>query len=353
MEDAKASWYSRLGWDGNPFTLEIKPHLFVGHSSEVGNLLSGIGDGEKFIIIIGPTGAGKTTLLKWLSTKYFSLYLPKPPTTKEEIVEVFRESVLKPTLLERIFGRKNLTIYDIPERFRKKYGGRKFLLLVDEAHESTTDILEWLRSIGDHIPNCIAIFAGLPKLKSETLKQLETLSQRVTLEVELNTLSKDEMIELVRKRIEDVGGKGIEPFTLEALEMIYRMTGGFPREVLKLCNQLVNEAIRRNTYVIDGSFFVSSEENESSTTNPVEELEGLTEKQREVVELLARKGAMTPAEIIEQIDMSSYKTKMHALRAMNNLLRRLENGGFVMRRKRGRTYVYDLTPKIKNIFVES
>ncbi len=352
MSDARASWYSRFGWSRNPFTLEIKPHLFVGHRKEIEELVSAINDGEKFILVTGPTGAGKTTLLKWLSTQHFSLYFPKPPSNKDELVDVFRENVLKPSLLERIFRKNTLNIYNLPEKFMKKHKNKKFLLLVDEAHESEVSIMEWLRSIGDQIDNCVTIFAGLPKLRETTLKQLETLNQRFTMEMELSTLTKDEMIELVRKRIEDAGGKGIEPFTYEALELIYKHTGGFPREVLKLCNQLINEAIKRNSYVIDGSFFKFDAEEEEKI-NPSLELESLTDKQREIVELIARNDGLTPTDIVEMIDTTSYKTKMHALRAVNNILRRLERDGMVVRRKKGRTYVYEVTPKIKSLFVES
>ena len=50
---------------------------------------------------------------------------------------------------------------------------------------------------------------------------------------------------------------------------------------------------------------------------------------------------------------SDYKTKAHALRAMNNILRRLETANMVLRERRGRSYTYILTPKVKSMLVEA
>jgi len=346
-------WYEHVGWTTNPFTLEIKPKLFVGYKDKMDKLLRAIEDGEKFILITGPTGAGKTTLLKWLSTNYLSIYLPKPPSSKEELAEIFYSGLLKPGLMERIFRRNSdRSIFNLPEKFNKKYNGRRFVLLVDEAHESSVDVLEWIRSTADQIMGCVTIFAALPKFKENHLRSLETLNQRITLDIELDALSKDETIELIRKRIEDVGGRGIEPFTYQSVETIYQISGGFPREVLKLCNELIHAAIERNVYLIDVSL-IKEPHKEDKKINVKEEFESLTEKQREIVLLLSKTDGLTPAQIVKKIDHSDYKTEIHALRAVNNILRRLERDGFVSRSKRGRSYIYKVSPKIKSILVES
>ena len=349
---AVMKWYEHVGWKSNPFTLEIKPHLFVGYKDKLDRLLQAIEAGEKFILITGPTGAGKTTLLKWLSENYFALYLPKPPSSKEELATVFYATVLKPSMLDRILRRMPDGVFSLPEKFNKKYKGKRFVLLVDEAHETGIEVLEWIRSIADQIAGCTTIFAALPKFKDEHLRSLETLRQRITLEIELDALSKDETIELIRKRIEDVGGRGIEPFTYQTVETVYYMAGGFPREVLKLCNELVYAAIERNVYVIDASL-IKEPKKEDSKVNVKDEFESLTEKQREIVLLLSKNDGMTPAQIVKNIDVSDYKSDVHALRAVNNILRRLERDGFVSRSKRGRSYVYKVSPKIKNLLVES
>ncbi len=345
-------WYEHVGWRSNPFTLEIKPHLFVGYKQKLDSLLRSIEEGEKFILITGPTGAGKTTLLKWLSRNYFSLYLPKPPSSKEELSMIFSSTLLKPSLIDRLLRRDHKSIFNLPDAFNKRYNGKRFILLVDEAHESSIEVLEWVRSIADQIIGCVTIFAALPKFKENHLRSLETLNQRITLDMELDALSKDETIELIRKRIEDVGGRGIEPFTYPTIEAIYNISGGFPREVLKLCNELVHAAMERNVYVIDVSL-IREPEKEDRKINIKEEFEGLTDKQKEILVLLSKTDGLTPSQIIKKIETSDYKTEIHALRAINNILRRLERDGFVSRSKRGRSYIYKVSPKVKSILVES
>ena len=340
-----------MGWSTNPFTLEIKPRLFVGHNNKMERLLQAIESGEKFMLVLGPTGAGKTTLLRWLSEKHDALYLPKPPSTKEELAAIFYSTVLKPNFLEKLFGH-SMSIFEIPERFNRRYKGKRFVLLVDEAHETSIDVLEWIRSTVDQILGCVVVFAALPKFKENHLRSLETLNQRITLEIELDSLSKEETLELIRKRIEDVGGKGIEPFTYQTVEAIYRLSGGFPREVLKLCNDLVRAAIEKNVYTVDISLLKLPQES-NQKVDVKEEFESLTDKQKEIVLSLSKSDGLTPAQVVKRIDISDYKSEIHALRAVNNILRRLERDGYVSRSKRGRSYIYKVSPKIKNFLVES
>ena len=72
----------------------------------------------------------------------------------------------------------------------------------------------------------------------------ETLDQRITTRITLNSLTESETSDLIRKRIESVGGPGIKPFTEAAVSKIYQKTGGFPRSILKECDRLVNSIDR-------------------------------------------------------------------------------------------------------------
>ncbi len=371
-------WYSQIRWNSNPFTLEIKPELFVGYEEKIDKLISSISNGDKFISVIGPTGAGKTTLLKWLEERYFSIYFPKPPSNKKEIVDLFYDGPLKYGFFSKLF-KKEKNIFSIPKEFNKRYKGKRFLILLDEAHESEKYILEWFRSITDQIENCTLILAALPIFLENKAKGLETLFHRITFQVYLDSLSKEEMIELIKKRISSVGGNGIEPFTLEVIEKIYSYTGGFPREVIKICNELVKLAIEHDKYVIDSSLFDflknenifsvscdtqpkenkncfvnSNDSKEKESTDSYELLEALTEKQKEIIFLLHNHpGGLTPPQIAKMINIKNYKSEIHAIRSINNILKRLETMKLIVRSKRGRSYAYHLTPKIKSILTKS
>ncbi|MFH1432997.1 MAG: AAA family ATPase [archaeon] len=345
-------WYTKIGWTKNPFILDIQPSLMVGHKNEIDRLLKNIKESQKYILILGPTGAGKTTLLKHISEKYSPVYLPKPPKHHDELVSIFKTTILKPTILEKILKNENITIYNLAEKTNRKHKGKSILFLVDEAHETDIGVLEWLRTITDQIDGATLILAGLPVFKETHLAKLETLKQRITLEIELRTLNKDETIELIRKRIESAGGHNLDPFTYDTINEIYKKTGGFPREVIKQCNHLIHQAIERNSQIVDSTYF--KDKNEIDTIIDVKEtLSTLTEKQAEIVEILSKTDGITPTELLGRLNISEYKSKMHALRAVNNILRRLETSNMVIREKRGRAYKYMVSAKLKNVLINA
>ncbi len=345
-------WYLKIGWTKNPFILDIQPGLMVGHKDKVEKLVKNIDESQKYVLITGPTGSGKTTLLKYLSDKYFPVYLPKPPRAQDEFVGIFQSTILRPNVLERIFRRDRTTIYNLAEEINRRHKGKPLLFLVDEVHETNLTVLEWMRAITDQITGATLVLAGLPVFRETHLSKLETLKQRITLDIELGTLNKDETIELIRKRIESAGGHNLDPFTYDTINEIYERTGGFPREVIKLCNHLVHQAIERNTEMIDISYFKDKVEIDT-IIDAGEMMSSLTDKQAELIEIISKSNGVTPGELVEKMDISDYKSKVHALRAVNNILKRLEAGNLVSRQRQGRSYKYNVTVKIKSVLIDA
>lgn len=346
-------WYSQLHWIKNPFTLEINPSLFVGYDKEIEAIVNHIDEGHKYILLTGPTGSGKTTLLKWLQQRYNVVYLSKPPLDEEGLVSAFKSSILKPSIFDILF-RRIVNIYNLTERINQKNKGRKLIFLIDEAHETNIAMLEWFRTINDQVDGATLILAGLPKLKKEYLKELETLKQRITLDIELLSLNKDETVLLIKNRIFAVGGKSIEPFTTDAFNEIYTRTGGFPREVIKQCDVAIHQAIKRNSTLIDSSYFSDQTNvNVNIAENMKLSLNELTNKQHKIIDLITKNEGITPSQIAEIIGFKEYGSKSHALRAMNNILTRLMKNHLLTRERKGRTYVYQISPKLKNLLITS
>lgn len=348
-------YYTKFNWFSNPFTLRIFPDLMVGYSTQTEALLSHVFNHHKFAMVIGPTGSGKTTLLTWLNThlnnnKFNSFYIPKPPVNEEDLILLFKAH-LRYNLLDRIrFGA--LDMNNITKFLVKKTWKRYTVFLIDEIHESSLEVLEWLRTINDIVPNLLLIFAGLPTFEKKIETELPTLFMRVNTRVYLEFLNDIETESLIQRRIEKAGGEGIKPFTRDAVEKIYEITGGFPREVIKICDELVREAAKNNISTINASFV--DQAFAGLKISEIEEIKiSLTSKQTEILEILNKQPNLSPTEIIELFDIKSYKSKSHAIRSINNILRRLMKEDLLKRKKVGNKYVYSLSGKSKTLFTEA
>lgn len=362
MPDGIAKW----GWRENPFVLKIDPSLFVGYEEQVKAALNHIKNGHKVALIVGNTGSGKTTFLKWLEKNYdeSKLYVSKPPDDPEDFVRLFTD-IFGLSFFDRIFKRQP-SLYSLPAYINKKLNNKHLVFFIDEAHETNKNVLEWLRVLTDQISNVSLIVAGMPVLESKIKTELETFDQRITTRITLTSLNRIETRQLVQKRIESVGGQGITPFTDAALEIIFERTGGFPREILKMCDRLVSTALEKNLDVIDAKDIEEHKEIELPKVRveePVvtfmpkppseEQIRNLPYKQRAILEMLSKRDWLTPTAIVEESDMKSYKSKGHAIRSINNILKRLMLDGYVQRESRGKAFMYALTPKVRTMFVQS
>ncbi len=358
--------FPKFGWKENPFVLKIDPKLFVGYESEVAAILMHVDNKHKIAVLVGNTGAGKTNLLKWLEQEHdidgcSKLYVAKPPQKPEEFIGIFTD-VYGLGLFDRLM-RRGPTLYSLPKYINNKLKGGHLLFMVDEAHETNHDVLEWLRVLVDQIDSVSLILSGLPVLEQNVRDQLQTLDQRITTRVTLTSLSKEDTRSLIQKRIESAGGAGIKPFTDSAIDAIYNKTGGFPREVLKMCDKLVSNAIEKSMETIEAANIEEYREfpQESLIEQVIafspkpptsEQIANLPFKQKEILEALAATDWLTPSDIAEQTGYEKYATKGHAVRSINNILHRLMLDGFVQREARGKSYMYALTPKLKTVFVK-
>jgi predicted ATPase len=282
--------------------------------------------------------------------KFYPHYISKPPRSSKELVNLFK-SFLGFNIIDKVrYG--DLSLFDLQKFVIRKLRKKQFVLLVDEAHESSVANLEWIRTIADSIPNLYVIFAGLPVFEKNAETQLPTLFMRITTKTYLNNLSKNETESLIQKRIENSCGEGLGPFSNDAVERIYEITGGFPREIIKICDKLVKEAAEKNITSINKNF-IDQVIKTSEVTEPIEMRAPLSSKQKEILDILNKTPDLTPAQIISHLPIEEYKDRNNAVRSVNNILKRLIKDELIQRKKLGNSYVYFLTGKAKTVFTEA
>jgi len=346
-------WLSRYGWSRNPFTFSINPQLFVGYDSQLNKITNSIREKHKISMVIGPTGSGKTSFLKKieLSNKFEYIYIGKPPSDETEFVKIFNEKFKSRWYLRWLIPNiKN--IYQVPSYLNKKLKAKHLVILFDESHEAEIDILEWLRVLSDQIDNMSIVLSGLPVFEDKIRTSLESLNNRIAAKVELVSLTKEETVELIRKRIEYAGGSGIEPFG-SMIDQIYSKTRGYPREIIRFCDNMINDAMEHGeTELRDRREepVVIKEEHDAGGMS-MSTIDRMTPMQKTVIEMLLK--PLTPGQIADNLGTMKYKTRQHAVRSINNILKDLMKDGFVERRRRDRAYVYELNPSLRNLIAKS
>jgi type II secretory pathway predicted ATPase ExeA len=346
-----------FGLRGNPFVFRILPDLFVGYEKEVGSLIENVSNGCKFTLILGPTGSGKTTMMKNIINKIQGygrvFYVPKPPNDPEGWKKIFAE-VVRPGFFRRLFFRpkiKDITIYEVGEWINKRSRNKRMLLLVDECHESKRESLEWLRTLTDQVDNLSLVLAGLPAFEKRLMEELETFRRRIENRVELTNLTSPETRELIKKRVEWMGGEDVKPFTSNSVQFVYDRTNGFPREVLRVCSGLLQSALEKNISTIDTDFLKESTGHDRRAS--MDSIEDLPYRQKHILQILSTGGDMTPSQIVRQMGPDDYTDKGNAVRSVNNILRRLLGEKMVIRERKGKAYKYRIDPKLQTMFVNA
>ena len=239
---------SFFGLNEKPFSITPDPrYLYLGprHAEALAHLLYGITESGGFIQLTGEVGTGKTTVVR-------SLLEQLPEQTDVALV-------LNPRLSPEEFL---LTIcdelqVDVPERASPKSiidalnarlleahaAGRRVVLIVDEAQNLSTDVLEQIRLLTNletaKQKLLQIILIGQPELREVLARnELRQLAQRITGRYHLEPLEPDELAAYVKHRLE-IAGSRAEIFTPGALRVIHKKSGGIPR----LINVIADRAL--------------------------------------------------------------------------------------------------------------
>src|ERR1700690_1259145 len=206
-----------------PFSILPDPDLIYWgqtHRFAFGMLEFGVMNNAGFTVITGEIGSGKTTLvrhlLKKLPTNITTGLISNSPQGRHELLQWILMSLNRP-----FDG-------DYPNLFKRlqdflhgQYaGGRRTILIIDEAQNLESEALEHLRMISninaDKHQILQLILVGQPQLRDLLLApQLHQFAQRISSDFHLRPLSAAEVANYIAFRLQAVGAE--RPlFTMEA-----------------------------------------------------------------------------------------------------------------------------------------
>ncbi|WP_066650676.1 MULTISPECIES: ExeA family protein [Sphingomonas] len=252
------------GLSGRPFQLTPDPKFWfesATHKKAMAYLGYGLSQGEGFIVVTGDIGAGKTTLVGHLMATIDRerLHAIRIVSTQIEADDLLRmvasgldidpTDMVKAQLLSAI----ERGLHAVAR------GGRRTLLIVDEAQALHTNALEELRMLsnfqaGGHA--LLQIFLlGQPEFRErlQGSARLEQLRQRVIATHHLDPMGASEVAAYIQHRLRIVGWHGRPSFTEDAYAALYAGSDGVPRRLNQLAGRVMLYGAIEQLDLIDGA----------------------------------------------------------------------------------------------------
>ena len=197
---------------------------------------------DGFVVITGEIGSGKTTLLQSFLSEIdddvvYAVVSQTQLSATQFLQAVLTEFGFKP------FDKQKVELLDMLNMFliEQYSNGKKVVLVVDEAQNLSTKVLEEIRllsGIETHKEKVLRIIlAGQPELKTSLESpKLRQLVQRVRLRFHIGPLDRGETRNYIEHRLSIAGRDDGELFADDTFDDIYRYTGGIPRLINTLCD---------------------------------------------------------------------------------------------------------------------
>lgn len=253
-----------------PFSLTPDPKFIVFTSSYnelLASLYYGIEMAKGLIVLTGEVGTGKSTALRWiirrLDASVLAAYIVNPHLSIEEFYHHLTEmlGITDWTNKTELLNEMSRLLED---RHRR---GLRTVLIVDEAHELSDEVLEEIRLLlnfeSDNAKHLQIILTGQPELR-ETLRRpnLRQLKQRIALRCVMPALqSVNEVKRYITERLFIAGSAEPNIFSPYAIDYIYQCSEGIPRLINNLCDNSMIAAYAAGDQIISRSMVEGVAEN--------------------------------------------------------------------------------------------
>jgi general secretion pathway protein A len=257
-------YLSFFGLNEKPFAITPDPrylYLSERHAEALAHLLYGINEAGGFVQLTGEVGTGKTTIVR-------SLLAQTPKNA--EIALILNPKMTAPEFLLTICEELGIGVPDSATEslkdlvdilsgylLRAHAGGRRVVVVVDEAQNLAPTVLEQVRLLTNLETNTRKllqiILIGQPELRELLARnELRQLAQRITGRYHLNPLTQEETAAYVRHRLR-VAGATTDIFSPTALAEVFRLATGVPRVINVVCDRALLGAYSMDRHRVTSS----------------------------------------------------------------------------------------------------
>jgi type II secretory pathway predicted ATPase ExeA/tetratricopeptide (TPR) repeat protein len=211
------------------------------HKEALAMLKYGVLARKGFLLLTGDVGTGKTTLVNALLESLNENTLVANITDPLlEPLEFFNFIAASFGMGERFDNKVDFLLRFAEFLRRENEAGKNVLLILDEAHRFSKDLLEQFRLLSNiELPErkLINMFLVGQNEFNRTLMSTDcrALRQRITLTYNIKPLSESETLEYIRYRLK-VAGTEEEIFHRKAVGEVYRFSQGYPRLINIICD---------------------------------------------------------------------------------------------------------------------
>jgi len=241
-----------FGLTDTPFSIAPDPHyLYMSdqHREALAHLVFGMSTGGGFILLTGDVGTGKTTVCRCLLEQ-----VPEDANVALILNPKVKAYELLATICDELgieYPEGEASIKVLVDRINRylldEYArGRKTVVILEEAQNLDTDVLEQLRLLTNLETNehklLQIVMLGQPELLEMLASpKMSQLSQRITARYHLKALSRKEADEYVNHRL-SVAGMHRVLFPDSTRSLLYRLSEGIPRRINLLCDRAEEHA---------------------------------------------------------------------------------------------------------------
>lgn len=249
----------------NPFGETPDPDFYfasVQHDRALTELSQALNQGKSFSVLTGEVGTGKTLLTRLLLTTISeeanTALILYPKFTEKELLETICDEFEVPG----IYGEPTLNEYiEHLNRYllKSQEEGKRSILIIDEAQVMTVDALKSIRVLmnleSDQGRLLQILLVAQPELLGLVERDsLRELTQQLGVHAVLDGIKGVELESYIQSRLEWAGAGNYVRFEPKAVKVIEELSGGIPRRVNQICEELLRAAEQKRIRQINKAF---------------------------------------------------------------------------------------------------